>query len=80
MTSLEQEESKGNDSVSDYDYDHWDTENWGDMEHVGTGEQQSSSTSEARSPPIATQTPKVEGWDNEEWGSLEEEPVSQKIF
>lgn len=32
MTSLEQEESKGNDSVSDYDYDHWDTENWGDME------------------------------------------------
>lgn len=32
MTSLEQEESKGNDSVSDYDYDHWGDENWGDMD------------------------------------------------
>jgi hypothetical protein len=31
MTSLEQEESKGADSVSDYD-DTWDTENWGEME------------------------------------------------
>lgn len=30
MTSLEQE-SKGGESVSDYD-DHWDTDNWGDME------------------------------------------------
>lgn len=34
MTSLEHEEgSRGNDSVSDYDYNHWDdNENWGDME------------------------------------------------
>lgn len=31
MTSLEQEESKGADSVSDYD-DTWDTENWGEMD------------------------------------------------
>lgn len=31
MTSLEQEESKGGDSISDYD-ENWDTENWGDME------------------------------------------------
>jgi hypothetical protein len=31
MTSLEKEESKGADSVSDYD-DQWDTENWGDIE------------------------------------------------
>lgn len=43
---------------------------------MGGGEQQSSSTSEARSPPTSQPTPKVEGWDNEEWGSLEEEPVS----
>lgn len=34
MTSLEHEEgSRGNDSVSDYDYNHWeDNDNWGDME------------------------------------------------
>lgn len=34
MTSLEHEEgSRGNESVSDYDYDHWgDNDNWGDME------------------------------------------------
>lgn len=34
MTSLEHEEgSRGNESVSDYDYNHWDdNENWGDME------------------------------------------------
>ncbi|CAG2057143.1 unnamed protein product, partial [Timema podura] len=31
MTSLEQEESKGADSVSDYD-ENWDTDNWGEME------------------------------------------------
>lgn len=30
MTSLEQE-SKGGESMSDYE-DHWDSENWGDME------------------------------------------------
>lgn len=32
MTSLEQE-SKGGESMSDYE-DHWDSENWGDMEVV----------------------------------------------
>lgn len=34
MTSLEHEEgSRGNESVSDYDYDHWgDNDNWGDIE------------------------------------------------
>lgn len=34
MTSLEHEDaSRGNESVSDYDYDNWgDNENWGDME------------------------------------------------
>lgn len=34
MTSLEHEDgSRGNDSVSDYDYDQWgDNDNWGDME------------------------------------------------
>lgn len=31
MTSLEQEVSKGGESVSDYE-EHWDTDNWGDME------------------------------------------------
>jgi SCY1-like protein 1 len=31
MTSLEQEESKGAESVSDYD-EAWDTENWGEMD------------------------------------------------
>lgn len=31
MTSLDQEGSKGAESVSDYD-DNWETENWGDME------------------------------------------------
>lgn len=34
MTSLDQEGSKGADSVSDYD-DNWETENWGDMEVGG---------------------------------------------
>nr|CAD7261275.1 unnamed protein product [Timema shepardi] len=33
MTSLEQEESKGADSVSDYD-ENWDTDNWGEMEFL----------------------------------------------
>lgn len=33
MTSLEHEDgSRGNDSVSDYDYDNWGDDNWGDME------------------------------------------------
>lgn len=33
MTSLEHEDgSRGNDSVSDYDYDHWGDNDWGDME------------------------------------------------
>lgn len=36
MTSLEHEEgSKGNESVSDYDYDQWgDNDNWGDIEVI----------------------------------------------
>lgn len=33
MTSLEHEDgSRGNDSVSDYDYDNWGEDNWGDIE------------------------------------------------
>ncbi|XP_054264918.1 N-terminal kinase-like protein isoform X2 [Macrosteles quadrilineatus] len=35
MTSLEQEVSKGGESVSDYE-EHWDTDNWGDMESEDT--------------------------------------------
>ncbi|XP_075223189.1 N-terminal kinase-like protein yata [Lycorma delicatula] len=60
MTSLDQEGSKGADSVSDYD-DNWETENWGDME-AGIKE---STSGEVRG---------TDGWDTEEWGSLEEEP------
>lgn len=69
MTSLEQEESKGNDSVSDYD-EHWgDNENWGDMDTPGEGKN-------SITPGINRQIPNnTDGWDNEEWGSLEEEPV-----
>lgn len=76
MTSLEQEESKGNDSVSDYDYDHWDTENWGDME-TGNNFGQSSSNSEPKSTHVSSVsvTKATDGWDTEEWGSLEEEPA-----
>ncbi|KAJ3649115.1 hypothetical protein Zmor_020875 [Zophobas morio] len=85
MTSLEHEEgSRGNESVSDYDYDHWgDNDNWGDME---TGGQMASSsgsgggggTSDAASPPSGSGTNKItDGWDNEEWGSLEEEPEAE---
>lgn len=88
MTSLEHEEnSRGNESVSDYDYDHWgENENWGDME---TGGQMASSsgsgggggTSEAASPPSGSGTNKItDGWDNEEWGSLEEEPVRNLLL
>lgn len=75
MTSLEQEESKGNDSVSDYD-EHWgDNENWGDMDTPGEGKN-------SITPGINRQIPNnTDGWDNEEWGSLEEEPVvSLTIF
>ncbi|KAH1001231.1 hypothetical protein HUJ04_013467 [Dendroctonus ponderosae] len=84
MTSLEHEEgSRGNESVSDYDYDHWgDNDNWGDME---TGGQMASSSgsggitgtqSDPTSPPSGSAGAKViDGWDNEEWGSLEEEAV-----
>lgn len=83
MTSLEHEDgSRGNDSVSDYDYDHWgDNDNWGDIE---TGQMASSSgsagmtggaTSDPTSPPSGSTNAKTtDGWDNEEWGSLEEEP------
>lgn len=84
MTSLEHEDgSRGNDSVSDYDYDHWgDNDNWGDIE---TGGQMASSsgsagmtggaTSDPTSPPSGSTNAKTaDGWDNEEWGSLEEEP------
>nr|CAD7593138.1 unnamed protein product [Timema genevievae] len=74
MTSLEQEESKGADSVSDYD-ENWDTDNWGEME-AQTGQ---SNVSEPRSPPPiirAMDRKGTDGWDTEEWGSLEEEPIS----
>ncbi|XP_017769232.1 PREDICTED: N-terminal kinase-like protein [Nicrophorus vespilloides] len=85
MTSLEHEDaSRGNDSVSDYDYDNWgENENWGDIE---TGGQMASSsgsgggeqTSNPTSPPSGSATNKVtDGWDNEEWGSLEEEPEAE---
>ncbi|XP_064211864.1 N-terminal kinase-like protein [Tribolium castaneum] len=82
MTSLEHEEgSRGNESVSDYDYDHWgDNDNWGDMETAGQMASSSGSgggggTSDPASPPSGSGTNKItDGWDNEEWGSLEEEP------
>ncbi|XP_030764684.1 N-terminal kinase-like protein isoform X2 [Sitophilus oryzae] len=86
MTSLEHEDgSRGNESVSDYDYDHWgDNDNWGDME---TGGQMASSSgsggitgtqSDPTSPPSGSGGVKVtDGWDNEEWGSLEEEPEAE---
>ncbi|KAL1501027.1 hypothetical protein ABEB36_006432 [Hypothenemus hampei] len=82
MTSLEHEDnSKGNDSVSDYDYDQWgDNDNWGDIE---TGGQMASSSgsggvtgtqSDPTSPPSGSGAKVTgDGWDNEEWGSLEEE-------
>lgn len=80
MTSLEHEDgSRGNDSVSDYDYDHWGDNDWGDME---THEQMASSsgsgggdaTSDPTSPPSHSGQDKVtDGWDNEEWGNLEGE-------
>ncbi|CAH0550341.1 unnamed protein product [Brassicogethes aeneus] len=85
MTSLEHEDgSKGNDSVSDYDYDQWgDNENWGDMETGGHVVSTSGSnsgggaghSSDPTSPPSGSGgTARVtDGWDNEEWGSLEEE-------
>ncbi|CAH1116733.1 unnamed protein product [Phaedon cochleariae] len=86
MTSLEHEDgSRGNESVSDYDYNHWDdNDNWGDME---TGGQMASSsgsgcqtgTSDPISPPSGSgPTTKVtDGWENEEWGSLDEEPEAE---
>lgn len=64
MTSLEQE-SKGGESVSDYD-DHWDTDNWGDMEAA-----KGTTPSEIRG---------TDGWeDTEDWGSLEEEPEQANV-
>ncbi|KAG5866921.1 hypothetical protein JTB14_013531 [Gonioctena quinquepunctata] len=86
MTSLEHEDcSRGNESVSDYDYNHWDdNDNWGDME---TGGQMASSsgsgcatgTSDPTSPPSGSgpATKKTDGWENEEWGSLDEEPEAE---
>lgn len=87
MTSLEHEEgSRGNESVSDYDYDHWgDNDNWGDIE---TGGQMASSSgsggitgtqSDPTSPPSGSGggAKLTDGWDNEEWGSLEEEPDAE---
>ncbi|XP_066996416.2 N-terminal kinase-like protein [Anabrus simplex] len=75
MTSLEQEESKGADSVSDYD-ETWDTENWGDMEpqggHISLGELKSL-PQEGRD---KFEKKGTDGWDTEEWGSLEEEPAA----
>ncbi|KAL0270408.1 UNVERIFIED_CONTAM: hypothetical protein PYX00_007828 [Menopon gallinae] len=68
MTSLEQEESKGADSVSDYD-ENWDTENWGDMETQGNASQ-SSDTKNATGK--EKQDSKHDGWDNEEWEALED--------
>lgn len=63
MTSLEQE-SKGGESVSDYE-DHWDADNWGDMEAAkGT---------------TPSEIPGTDGWDTEEWGSLEEEPPQANV-
>ncbi|KAK9873941.1 hypothetical protein WA026_002294 [Henosepilachna vigintioctopunctata] len=78
MTSLE-EGSRANDSVSDYDYDHWGDNDWGDMEAHGQMASSSGSgcgdgTSDPISPPSHSGQGKVtDGWDNEEWGSLEEE-------
>lgn len=74
MTSLEQEESKGADSVSDYD-DTWDTENWGEME---TPASPPSTMLEPKSPLPGTRERKgTDGWDSEEWGNLEEDPVAE---
>lgn len=93
MTSLEHEDGSrgggGNESVSDYDYDHWgDNDNWGDIETTGQIETSSGSggagvagASDPSSPPSgcgggtgdARLAAATDGWDNEEWGSLEEE-------
>lgn len=74
MTSLEQEESKGAESVSDYD-ETWDTENWGEMD---TPASPPSTASEPKSPLPGTKEKKgTDGWDTEEWGSLEEDLVAE---
>nr|CAH7725902.1 unnamed protein product [Callosobruchus chinensis] len=84
MTSLEHEDgSRGNESVSDYDYNNWeDNENWGDMETGGQMQSSSGSgcatgTSDPISPPSGSAAKVTEGWDNEEWGSLDEEPEAE---
>lgn len=74
MTSLEQEESKGGDSISDYD-DSWETENWGDMDTAGGAVRTAASGHTFKTQPKGT-----DGWDAEEWGSLEEEVVSWSCF
>ncbi|KAK5648616.1 hypothetical protein RI129_003508 [Pyrocoelia pectoralis] len=84
MTSLEHEDgSRGNDSVSDYDYDNWGDDNWGDMETGGqmgssSGSGGGGATSNPISPPSGSAPARTtDGWDNEEWGSLEEEPEGE---
>lgn len=85
MTSLEHEDaSRGNDSVSDYDYNNWDdNDNWGDMETGGQMVSSSGSgcagSSDPISPPSGSGPPTkaTDGWENEEWGSLDEEPEQE---
>ncbi|XP_071453913.1 N-terminal kinase-like protein isoform X4 [Hetaerina americana] len=81
MTSLEQEEvSKGNESVSDYDETCWEAENWGDMENntfLQTPAVGPLMSSDSKRPATesgagaAAEGGDADGWDNEDWGSLE---------
>ncbi|XP_071453911.1 N-terminal kinase-like protein isoform X2 [Hetaerina americana] len=75
MTSLEQEEvSKGNESVSDYDETCWEAENWGDMETPAVGPLMSSDSKRPATESgagAAAEGGDADGWDNEDWGSLE---------
>ncbi|KAK6638702.1 hypothetical protein RUM43_006969 [Polyplax serrata] len=74
MTSLEQEESKGGESISDYD-ETWDTENWGDME-AGSGSNGGESKISQNKEKVES---KNDGWDNEDWGPLEDfEPSTEE--
>lgn len=89
MTSLEQEESKGQESVSDYE--HWeDNEHWGELESsrpsvLGRMNTVTTSTTTAAASlstttlisPVAMPS---DGWDIEEWGSLDEAPVRKFNF
>ena len=88
MTSLEQEESKGQESVSDYE--HWeDNEHWGELESsrpsvLGRMNTVTTSTTTTVSSLSTTTLSPVampsDGWDIEEWGSLDEAPVSNLNF